>query len=333
MSQDEKNLSQKSGGGGNTISPPPSKKPRKNTKSKKVTEVTDSDGTEEKGENLDKAKRARKWCFTLNNYSDEEYKDILSWCKSNRILKYIVGKEVGGASGLPHLQGYIVSKEPIRFNTLKNKNKRVHWEVARGSDESNRAYCSKEGSFESNIKPGLDEFQQNLKIMCLKPYENVIWKVWQKNVITIVGEEPDPRRVYWFWDKEGNIGKSFLTKYICLMFPTILADGKRNDVFNCVLTSLNNQIIPKVIILDIPRSSLEFVNYGMIEQVKNGCFYSGKYEGGMCLFPNPHVIIFSNAPPDESKLSTDRWAIKDLGYIQPSDSIDDMYNVAVPLNI
>lgn len=66
---------------------------------------------------------------------------------------------------------------------------------------------------------------------------------------------------------------------------------------------------PKIIICDIPRTNLEYINYGAIESIKNGMIYSGKYEGGQCIFDNPHVVVFANELPDGSKMSRDRWRI------------------------
>jgi len=51
------------------------------------------------------------------------------------------------------------------------------------------------------------------------------------------------------------------------------------------------------------------MNYGAIEQVKNGLVFSGKYESSMLIFNPPHVVIFANDTPDESMYSNDRWHI------------------------
>ncbi len=65
-------------------------------------------------------------------------------------------------------------------------------------------------------------------------------------------------------------------------------------------------------ILDLPRHNVDYVNYGLLEQLKNGCMFSGKYEGGQFVFPIPHVVVFANQAPDMSKFSLDRWLIKSL---------------------
>ena len=74
-----------------------------------------------------------------------------------------------------------------------------------------------------------------------------------------------------------------------------------------------NQKWPTIIFVDIPRShNSDFMSYDALEQLKNMCFYSGKYEGGMVAGPEPHLVVFSNKPPELAKFSEDRWAV---GYI------------------
>ena len=68
----------------------------------------------------------------------------------------------------------------------------------------------------------------------------------------------------------------------------------------------------KIVLLDIPRSAEGYINYGVLEQLKNGLLYSGKYEGGKCLFDDVHVVVFANFMPDRSQFSEDRWNIIEL---------------------
>lgn len=93
----------------------------------------------------------RKWCFTINNYTEEELNHI----KEGDEYRYvIIGKEVG-EGGTPHLQGFIVFNNHRRLNSVKSVvGARAHLEIARGSVEQNVRYCSKEGDYlESGERP------------------------------------------------------------------------------------------------------------------------------------------------------------------------------------
>lgn len=92
----------------------------------------------------------------------------------------------------------------------------------------------------------------------------------------------------------------------------ILCDGKKNDIFNQVNMLIQAEKIPDIIICDIPRTSLGFVNYGVLEKLKDGMLYSGKYEGGLCIFPPPLIICFANELPEIGSLSVDRWNVIEI---------------------
>lgn len=81
-------------------------------------------------------------CFTLNNYTEEEYETIKNWS-----CKYlVVGKEVG-ENGTPHLQGYVEWKSSKLLSTLKNLNNRIHWERRQGTALQASTYCKKDNDF------------------------------------------------------------------------------------------------------------------------------------------------------------------------------------------
>lgn len=83
----------------------------------------------------------RSWCFTLNNFTEEEITSI-----GAIKCKYVIyGKELG-ANGTPHLQGYICFANACSLKALKKKIPRAHLEPAKGDAASNIAYCSKEGT-------------------------------------------------------------------------------------------------------------------------------------------------------------------------------------------
>lgn len=95
--------------------------------------------------------RNRRFCFTWNNYSEEELqslKESLEKMANSGSLTYAgIGEEVG-ASGTCHLQGCLSFRHPRKFGSVREllRNK-AHLEVAKGSMQQNREYCSKEGKY------------------------------------------------------------------------------------------------------------------------------------------------------------------------------------------
>ena len=61
------------------------------------------------------------------------------------------------------------------------------------------------------------------------------------------------------------------------------------------------------------RSQIDHINYEIIESIKNGCVFSTKYNSTPKLrLGGTKVIVFMNAMPDKTKLSSDRYHIFDL---------------------
>lgn len=83
---------------------------------------------------------SRHYCFTLNNYTDNNLEAIRE--KPTYVRYVIIGFEVGEA-GTPHLQGYVEFDSPKRLSSLKKWLPTAHWESRRGSREVARLYCMK----------------------------------------------------------------------------------------------------------------------------------------------------------------------------------------------
>lgn len=246
----------------------------------------------------------KRWCLTLNNYSDEEYSSLINFFSSNSSNKWIIGKERGEKNDTPHLQMYVDFKDKIRFTALKKINERLHIEGTRGSELDNVKYCSKEGDFKTG----------NLKVpRPLKPLP-IMDRWWQQDLIKIVEGEPDDRIVYWYYSKSGNTGKTTFARYLHRKYGALLLCGKAADMKNSLVDYYKtNGDTPEIIIYDLPRGfDKEYVSYNGLEEIKNMFFYSGKYEGGMIDGNPPHFIIFSNEEPQQDKMSKDRWRIIDI---------------------
>jgi len=248
--------------------------------------------------------RGRRWCITINNYTDTETQDTYNYITYNS-HKWIIGKEKG-KEGTPHLQAYFEFKNPKTFKQIKDNLPRAHIEKAKGNAKVNFDYCSKEGNYESK------GFPQDKKKRVLEKYNNTTFYKWQQDIINIIEGPKNERTINWVYEEDGNAGKSFLSKYIYCKYDCIIGNGKMADVLNNVKCYLeeNNDQDPNLIILDVPRVSLDYLNYSVLEKLKDGLVYSGKYEGGMILFADsPHIFVFANEEPLYFKMSADRWNV------------------------
>lgn len=84
---------------------------------------------------------AKAWVFTAHSTSEVPHVD-LDWPWAD--LSYgIYQHEQCPTTGRYHLQGYCVFAKRVRLSYVKRLHSTAHWEVARGSAASNRAYCTK----------------------------------------------------------------------------------------------------------------------------------------------------------------------------------------------
>lgn len=278
-----------------------------------LTQLT-QDRIGENGNTNHSPKRARCWLITCNNYTDNDIKLLkLIFIDCN---KWVWQQEEGEECKTPHFHAYLEFKSARSFKTMKNKIPRANLEPVRNK-QATIDYCRKIDTrtlgpwMSENLKPVIPLKEKLLN----KIYENTIWKDWQQDIIDMLENEPDKRKIIWIYDLNGNVGKSFLCKYIGLKYDALICSGKTNDIFNqCNQWRIANPNIMQIppCIIDVPRSEFSHVNYAAIESLKNGFLYSGKYEGGAIYGLEPHIVIFANNRPDENKMSNDRWDIREV---------------------
>lgn len=86
------------------------------------------------------------YCFTLNNYTDEDEQTYMSIVGSRGVEYIIFGRETAPSTGTKHLQGYmqVNHDKTARLNQHLPCKKHVR---ARGDWQSNYNYCTKGGDF------------------------------------------------------------------------------------------------------------------------------------------------------------------------------------------
>lgn len=133
-------------------------------------------------------------------------------------------------------------------------------------------------------------------------FEDAILRPYQEKLFELL--VPDDRTILWVYDKAGNMGKTWMSKYIQAKLDGIrFTNAKTADI--CY--AYNGE---RYVVFDFSRSSSERINYDVIEQIKNRMLFSGKYESCSKLYPDTCcVVCFANDRPDKSKMSLDRWRI------------------------
>lgn len=116
----------------------------------------------------------------------------------------------------------------------------------------------------------------------------------------------DDRTIDWYVDYDGGKGKTWLAKYLYINFDTAyLRNGKSKDLAYVYKGE-------EIVVFDFTRDCEGYINFTIMEQLKDGILFSGKYESRIKFTEGVKVIVFSNFKPDTSKLSKDRWNLKEM---------------------
>lgn len=247
--------------------------------------------------------RSKAWCFTINNPTEDDIKDILRLVDGQ---SYVFQKEMGELE-TPHLQGVVQFKNAREFNALKTAVGRAHWEKCKNFAASKRYCCKAEGRLEGPWH------SPDCNVRDLQPI--VLTCKWQREVVRFVQDtEPDPRTITWFVDEIGGAGKSRLCQYLYRYNgAAYITGGRAQDIKYALSEFIEKNGYPAVVLFDFPRTLEGHVSYTAIEEIRNGFWFSTKYESRTTEMPPAHFLCFANWEPDITKLSADRWHIIRLG--------------------
>ncbi len=125
---------------------------------------------------------------------------------------------------------------------------------------------------------------------------------WQKEIISRL-ENQDDRKILWVYDKLGNSGKTTLNKYLHFTkdFFTTSASKKADITYKYDGQSYLS--------FDFSRTNQEYINYGLMENFKDGMVESTKYMTCDKYCPDAKIIVFSNDLPNFTAWTEDRYDI------------------------
>lgn len=290
---------------------------------------------------------SKSWCFTLNNYTNDDLDriDALVTTSPNDFSYVIYGKEIS-STGTPHLQGFVSLKKRTRLVRVKELiGGNPHVEVARKVPAAIQ-YCKKDGDwkefgalkankqggrsdledFKTAVKSGMlsladirenhSEVYAKYQRFCVEYIQDHYPKVtvphfelrpWQRDLKSRLSQPPDRRSIIFVVDEQGNSGKSWFAHHYA------------QEVGDSVQVLLPGRKVDmayalkpglRVLFLDAPRSKQgEFIQYDFLEDLKNGYVFSTKYESRIKTYDPLHVVVNMNESPDHTKLSEDRFVV------------------------
>lgn len=291
--------------------------------------------------------RAKHWCFTLNNYTDQDLQRLHEAFNNDafNMLYLVYGRETGD-SGTPHLQGFVSFSERTRFSTVRNRLGQCHLSVARRITHA-IDYCKKDGDFDEFGEPpcnvqgkrtDLELFKEAVKsgmtdLKEIRENHSAVWaryrtfcleylgdntpervledhslNTWQQELRDLLVLPPSDRTIVFVVDAVGGGGKSWFAHKYQEWHPDKRVQVMQPGKKADMAYAL--EVGLNVLFVDAPRSKQgEYIQYDFLEDVKNGAVFSTKYESRCKKFAPPHVIVMMNEEPDMLKLSADRYHI------------------------
>lgn len=258
-----------------------------------------------------------KFCFRLSNYTIVDINNLIS--SDSSIVPTIAFQEEGGPTTTeetPHLQGFGmwakgVKRRPVGWWEKQMGHKRMHFEKMKGSIAQNMKYCTREfhegrPNDRKRQKDGRVYTRGCPRLVVKMTYGHLTEQ--QKAIADKYKEFEDPlfgRQIHWYWEPQGEWGKTKLQKYMIDNMKATMVGGKKADMFYALseLMIETGEVPPIVIINLVKDTDMQYVSYAGMESIKDGCFFSKKFKSGMCRFNSPHLLIFANEAPQMDRFT------------------------------
>ena len=170
---------------------------------------------------------------------------------------------------------------------------------------------TKEESLSKKHKEAFDLYQS--RRLAIEPDNEIKLYPWQQRMMNLI-QESTLREVIWVKGARGNEGKTWFQKYVQSLLgrERVIQLDLKNSIGN-IMQILRKQSLSTLdtFLFNDARSGLNETRcYDVLENIKDGRSIASKYSSEIIQFKTPNVVIvFSNADPDMTQLSKDRWKV------------------------
>lgn len=129
---------------------------------------------------------------------------------------------------------------------------------------------------------------------------------WEGKLKEVVEQDDDSRCIHWFYDPQGETGKTVNAKDLYFNHNAFYCTGgKAADI---AFAYNYEPIVVFNLVASLDDTTMTYL-YKVLEEFKDGIFSSGKYTSIVKAFKIPKVIVFSNICPDQEKMKKNRLVI------------------------
>lgn len=222
-------------------------------------------------------------------------------CEKERVEHTVIPKtfeEWGDDSTIPEGQGDRSDLKAIK-ELVDDKGKRAREEIQ-------EHYFGDWVRYGKAINGYMNEVQHRKAIAKqLVKSNNIVLRAWQQYVVDLLDAQDD-RKVIWVVDEVGSAGKTELAKWLKVKRDAVVFGNDR------LIDMTYKYDYQDYIVFHFVRADAFDVPYKLIEDFKDCCVFSSKYECVDKMVEKTHVLIMSNFHPQIEKLSQDRWHIIEL---------------------
>lgn len=240
--------------------------------------------------------QSRNYCFTINNWNQEEYDTALSM----RCKYIVIGKEIG-KEGTPHLQCFVTYKDVKKFSAVKKLLPRAHIEEMKATPLLASNYCKKENDWEergeapkgAGSRSDLDLARETIKktgkmkdvVEVCQSYQSIrMTECWLKYAEAPRSEKP---HVSWYFGATGT-GKSKQAY-----------EELGEDVYTCLSTGkwFEGYDAHENVLIDDMRK--DFLKFHELLRLLDRYAMRVECKGGSRQFKAKRIIITSAYSPNE----------------------------------